>query len=129
MSTTTSTSGERRPPLEPHPLIQPTLGHRVRAYRWFFGLAVLVLVLDQLSKAWILSRLPLGAYGRFEGITIIPDFFYIVHVGNTGAAWSLFTGRSTVLALLAAATLASIFIWRRDLGLKVRAVQISFGLL
>jgi signal peptidase II len=60
---------------------------------------------------------------------VIDDFLYLVNVGNTGAAWSMFTGRSTFLALLAAATLVAIFAWRHQLGLRRRPVQISFGLL
>jgi signal peptidase II len=52
-----------------------------------------------------------------------------VHVGNTGAAWSLFAGKSTLLALLALTTLGAIFFWRRSLGLRLLPVQISFGLL
>ena len=59
----------------------------------------------------------------------MPGFFYIVHLGNTGAAWSMFSGRSVALALLAVATLAAIFFWRRALGLRDRAAQVSFGLL
>jgi signal peptidase II len=52
-----------------------------------------------------------------------------VHVGNTGAAWSMFSGKSTGLALLAGVTLLAIFFWRRQLGLRNSAVQLSFGLL
>ena len=52
-----------------------------------------------------------------------------MNVGNTGAAWSLFSGRSGSLALLAAATLVAIYAWRRQLGLRLLPVQISFGLL
>jgi signal peptidase II len=55
--------------------------------------------------------------------------FYLVHVGNTGAAWSLFTGQSVFLAILAGATLVAIFLWRRALGLRDRTSQIGFGLL
>ena len=84
--------------------------------------------LDQLTKYWINARMPLGSYG-FAGITIIPDFLNFVHVGNTGAAWSMFSGKSTGLALLAAATLMAIFYWRKHLSLKMPMVQISFGLL
>ena len=55
-------------------------------------------------------RLPFGTYGRESGaMAVIPDFFYIVHVGNTGAAWSQFSGRSSLLAALAFATLIAIF--------------------
>lgn len=102
---------------------------RLLAYRWLFALAALLFALDQASKAWINAHLPLGSYGPASAITVIPDFFYIVHVGNTGAAWSMFTGKSTPLALLAAATLVAIFLWRRQLGLRQRPVQIAFGLL
>ena len=38
--------------------------------------------------------------GEAGAIRVIPGFFYIVHVGNTGAAWSMFSGQSVFLALL-----------------------------
>jgi signal peptidase II len=62
-------------------------------------------------------------------IRIIKGFFYIVHVGNTGAAWSMFSGQSVLLATLALATLVAIFFWRSALGLRDRLAQICFGLL
>lgn len=74
-------------------------------------------------------NLPTGTYGPPHHIPIIPGFFNLVHVGNTGAAWSLFAGKSTVLALLALTTLTAIFLWRHSLGLRLKPVQISFGLL
>jgi signal peptidase II len=89
---------------------------------------IVVFVLDQLTKHWINARLPLGSYGS-SGIPVISGFLNLVHVGNTGAAWSMFSGKSTGLALLAAGTLVAIFFWRRQLGLKHPAVQLSFGLL
>lgn len=86
-------------------------------------------VLDQATKAWIFATLPFNTYGPPSAITVVPGFFYLVHVGNTGAAWSLFAGQSTLLALLALATLISIYLFRKHLGLVQRPVQISFGLL
>ena len=103
---------------------------RVLAYRLLLGLAVAVFVADQLSKAWIAHRLPYGTYGELYGaIRVIKGFFYIVHVGNTGAAWSMFSGQSVLLATLALATLVAIFFWRSALGLRDRLAQICFGLL
>jgi lipoprotein signal peptidase len=99
------------------------------AYRVFWALALTVLLLDQLSKLWIVARLPFGTYGEPGAIRLVRNFFYLVHVGNTGAAWSMFSGRSVLLALLAAATLAAIFFWRQALGLRDRIAQVSFGLL
>ncbi|HTQ30195.1 MAG TPA: signal peptidase II [Opitutaceae bacterium] len=116
-------------------IAQPPAGpasplRRLLAYRVFLLLVAAVLALDQATKAWIESRLPFGIYpGEPGAIPVIRGFFYLVHVGNTGAAWSLFSGRSSALAFLAAATLLAIFLWRRQLGLRQTAVQVSFGLL
>src|ERR1017187_314348 len=102
---------------------------RLLAYRWLLLLAAIVIAADRLSKAWIASRLPFGTYGEAQGaIVVIRGFLNLVHVGNTGAAWSLLSGQSLFLALLAAATLAAIFIWRRALGLDQPSVQLNFGL-
>ena len=101
---------------------------RLLAYRRLWLLMVIVFALDQLTKQWINARLPLGSYGS-SGIPVIRGFLNLVHVGNTGAAWSMFSGKSTGLALLAGGTLLAIFFWRRQLGLKSPAVQLSFGLL
>lgn len=102
---------------------------RIQAYRLLLVLAGLVFATDQLTKLWIIRHLPLGSYGPYESITVIPGFFYLVHVGNTGAAWSLLTGKSLYLAMVAVVTLCAIFIWRRALGLQDRLAQIAFGLL
>jgi len=102
---------------------------RFHAYRWLLALAAGVLVLDQAVKLWICARLPYPTYGPPRHIEVIDGFFNLVNVGNTGAAWSLFSGRSTFLALLAVATLVAIFAWRRQLGLRRWPVQVSFGLL
>lgn len=85
-------------------------------------------MLDQVTKFWIDATIPFDPYGR-GGFTVIPGFFNLIHVGNTGAAWSMFSGKSTFLALLAAVTLLAIYFWRKALGLHARPTQISFGLL
>ncbi len=129
-----ATSNRQLPPVSSLPASTPapasTLSRwqRVRAYRLLLTLAVVVFVLDQATKAWINAKLPFGTYGR-GGITVIKGFFNFVHVGNTGAAWSMFSGKSTLLALLAAATLFAIYFWRKALGLRAPMTQICFGLL
>jgi signal peptidase II len=101
---------------------------RVVRYRVLITIAIAVIALDQVTKAWIASHLPFNTYGE-GSITVVGGFFYIVHVGNTGAAWSMFTGRSVLLAILAAATLVAIFLGRKALGLRDTFVQVCFGLL
>lgn len=117
-------------PVSPLSVVRPSWLERLLAYRllWLLGLAVFAL--DQLTKAWILATLEFPTYWPAEGaIVVVEGFFHLVHVGNTGAAWSLFTGQSGFLAALAGLTLAGIFYWRRHLGLPDRRVQLAFGLL
>ena len=106
-----------------------TRTERLLAYRWLLLIAAGVFLLDRITKAWVCARLPYPTYGFPGHRVVIEGLFNLVNVGNTGAAWSLFSGRSTALALLAVATLIAIFAWRRQLGLQVRTVQIAFGLL
>lgn len=117
-------AGESGPgaPADPRPWWARTL-----AYRRFWLLTLVVIAADQVTKAAIAARLPFGSYGP-AGITIFPDFFYLVHVGNTGGAWSVFAGRSVALAMVGIVVLAAVFYWRRQLGLAAPFAQWCFGL-
>ena len=57
------------------------------AVRWLW-LAVLVVALDQASKAWIVANLEL-----YQTLTVAP-FFEIIRTHNTGAAFSFLAGAS-----------------------------------
>jgi signal peptidase II len=95
-------------------------------------IAAATLALDQATKLWIVARVPynpLHSHGLGHDTEVIRSFFYIIHVGNTGAAWSMFAGRSVLLAFLAAVTLVAIYFWRHSLGLRDRLSQVCFGLL
>ena len=50
-----------------------------------------VIVLDQLTKLWIMKVLPL-----YSQKIIIPGFFNIVHVTNTGAAFGILAGEKAM---------------------------------
>src|SRR5262245_14228473 len=106
-----NSSGESKPGLSAPtaPDNQPSLPigggrgmlSRLRAYRLLWGIALAIFVADQATKFWIVARVPfdpLHSHGAGNAIEVIGGFFYIIHVGNTGAAWSMFTGRSVVLA-------------------------------
>ena len=109
---------------------EPAVVERIAAYRILWGVGLAVFCFDQLTKIWISATLSFPTYWPEEGaITVIKGFFYLVHVGNTGAAWSLFAGKSGFLALLAAITLLGIYYGRRHLGLRARQAQLAFGLL
>lgn len=116
----------------PAPAVRPPWRKRVAAYRLLWSLAIAIFAADQATKLWIVARVPFNpmhVHGTGADIEVIRGFFYIIHVGNTGAAWSMFSGQSVLLACLAAGTLLAIFFWRHALGLRDRISQVCFGLL
>src|ERR1700723_3276772 len=84
--------------------------------------AVFVLALDQFTKFLVNRFLP-----SYEEKIIIPGCFKLVHWGNTGAAWSLFTGNNTVLAIVALVALFVLFRSRRHFEAHTLIGQIALG--
>jgi signal peptidase II len=87
-------------------------------------LALAVYVLDQLTKLSVLKYL-----GFAEEKEIMPGFFRFVHWHNTGAAWSMFHGYNKVLAMVAIAALAVLFVTRHHFDIHRLGGQISLGLI
>lgn len=52
----------------------------------FLAVAGLVVILDQVSKVMVKRGLHL-----FERVEVIPDFFHILYIRNSGAVWGLFS--------------------------------------
>jgi signal peptidase II len=100
---------------------------RLLAYRRLWLVALIIYVLDQVTKTWVAAKIPFPTYGPPWHVEVIPGFFNLVHVGNTGAAWSILSGRGPWLAALAVFTLIAIYWWRHTLGLRSRFVQLCFG--
>lgn len=57
-----------------------------------------LVLLDQLTKVMISSN-----PSSFANVEVIPGFFYITYVKNTGAAWSMLSGQRVFLSLISAA--------------------------
>lgn len=58
-------------------------------------LAIIIVLIDQLSKVIVRYTLPKG-----DTFVLIPKIFELTHTENTGAAFSLFTGQVQVLTLI-----------------------------
>ena len=87
-------------------------------------LALVVLALDQATKWLVLKTLP-----EFQEKIIISGFFKFVHWGNTGAAWSLFSGNNAALAFVALFALVALFLTRHHFDSHTLPGQIAFGLI
>ena len=89
-----------------------------------YRVAIAVVLMDQLSKAWALQHLP----GR--GIQpLVPGLVQQRLVFNTGAAFSMLTGNSAVLGLVSAAVAIALVIWIQTSGPLRRLQWLGLGLL
>ncbi|MFM2296192.1 MAG: signal peptidase [Verrucomicrobiota bacterium] len=86
--------------------------------------AGIIFLADQFTKLAVLKYLNFA-----DEKIIVPGFFKFVHWGNTGAAWSLFTGRNGLLAAVALAALVALWFARRHFGAHTRLGQLALGLI
>ena len=95
-----------------------------KSSRRIFALAAVVLVLDQFTK-WIV----LNTINEGDERVVIPGFFSLANRANTGAAWSMFTGNNTLLALVALMALVILYLSRRQFNAQTALGTIAFGLI
>jgi len=87
-------------------------------------LSISIVLLDQASKCLILSGLPL--HGQAP---VIPGFFHIVHVHNTGAAWGMLEGYNACLIGLSVVILVAMLMFRRSIMGDAVTNRIAAGLI
>ena len=83
--------------------------------RWprpsFYAVIVLVISLDQLTKMWAtLSLRPLGT------LTLVPGFFNLTYVRNTGIAFGMFAGQGLLVGLFVVALALAALYYARGLN-------------
>lgn len=88
------------------------------------AIAVTILALDQLSKFFVMKYLPEVG---FDGKEVIPGFFRLVHVGNTGAAWSLFRGYNGVLTVVSLAALVALYLTQHHFSVHRWSGQLALA--
>jgi signal peptidase II len=92
-----------------------SLNKKVKNYIFLFIVAALLVAFDQWSKAQVRNSLSLGSiWSPWEWMT---PYARIVHWKNTGVAFGMFQGMSTVFAILAAiVSLVIIYYYPRVAG-------------
>lgn len=89
-----------------------------------FVLGVSVLALDQVTKQVAAQSLEVG-----RNVEIIPGFFYLTQVRNTGAAWGVFREHGFWLAMLAGGALLFLTAYRRHFTGLGTVSRIALGFL
>lgn len=95
-----------------------------KSTRRIAALALAIFAVDQFTKWLVLHT-------TYEGdeIVVIPGFFNLAHRANTGAAWSLFTGNNSILAVIALVALVALFLARNHFHARTLAGQFALGLI
>jgi signal peptidase II len=101
-----------------------------RLKTWIVPLVVsaVVLLLDQLAKAWVVAALGPATMTTF--IPVIGDSVRIAYSHNTGVAFSLFTGHPELLTVTALLIIAgAIYFYATQLPNHRTLVQVIMGLI
>ena len=89
-----------------------------------YGFALITILFDQLIKNGLLFFMSFG-----QSITVIPNFFSITLIGNTGAAFSILSSNTLLLIVISVVVLNLIYFFLIK-GKKLNDFeQISYGLL
>ena len=83
-----------------------------------------IILLDQASKEWVRH-----AFALHESVPVVPGFFHLTYIRNTGAAWGMFSGQNLALAVLAFAMLVALVLFRRQFLPPGRVHRVALGLL
>ncbi len=92
-------------------------------------IAVAIVVLDQATKAMVKSQLPLH-----ESVTVIPGFFDLTHVRNTGAAFGMlnninFAYKPAVMVIVALVALGAVASYALTLPTTQRIARYGLALI
>ena len=94
---------------------EPTFPWRESGLRWWW-IAAAAIVLDQVTKLWIVDSIPNGG-----SVTVLP-VLNIIHTYNPGAAWSMFANaggaQRWVFSGLAVVVSVVLVYWLRRLALS-----------
>jgi signal peptidase II len=93
--------------------------------RWavFIGIAVGVVVLDQLSKAWLTASIDPG-----ESIQVIGDYLRLIFSQNSGALFGIFRDQAIVFGVVSIGVV-SLIVWYHGHSGRSLYLSIALGLL
>ena len=92
-----------------------------------FLTAILVLVIDQWTKAWVVTNLSPSYFGPRN--SLIGDYLTLYYIRNNGAAFSLFANSIVLVLLIAVAIGVIVYLYLRTLNTGSLWYKLIFGLI
>lgn len=88
------------------------------------GLSSVFLIIDIIVKLIVKSKLVIQ-----QSIKVIDNFFYITYVKNTGAAWSILSGKQTFLIIFTLIVIIALFIYLYKKKTYTKLETVGYSLL
>ncbi|OVE74066.1 signal peptidase II [bacterium B17] len=88
------------------------------------SLIVVVTLLDQVTKELIRN-----SFSLYEQLEVIPGFFQITYIRNTGAAWGMLAGAGGLLTILSIVMIIVLVSFRRHIMYDSLLHKITFSLM
>lgn len=90
---------------------------------------LLTFALDRITKLLVVCLMPIDESRQMSAsvVEVVEGVFSIVHVTNRGAAWGILSGQTYLLSSIAVVTMASLWFFRRELGLSHPLMQYAMG--
>jgi signal peptidase II len=114
------------PPAPSASLAPPAVpGERAERPHWvaFLGLAGLIIVADQLTKAWLVSFLAPG-----QAVAVVGDWLRLVHSQNSGGLFGLLSGQAVPFGIVSLVVVGLIVLYHGR-SAPNRYISITLGLL
>lgn len=89
-----------------------------------FIMAIIFLLTDQISKLLVVNFL-----NSSNSVVLVKDFFYLTYVHNTGAAFSILTGKRIFLVIVAIIIITILIFYLRKNPPKEKFVKVSYALI
>jgi len=110
-------------------MAETDIGHGVVARRIEIWLPILIVGLDQVTKAIVRAKLPV-----YASTTVIPGFMDFTHVPNSGIAYGFlqtvdFPFKTAILAMIAATAMISVGIYAASLARHQLVARIGLALI
>lgn len=96
---------------------------KIKYYSLIITMIIVLVLLDQGTKILVSEYLTYG-----EGLSIIPNFFYLEYIHNEGAAWGMFAGNNFIILGMPAIGIA-IFAYLLSKGNFINMKVYSIGLI
>ena len=89
-----------------------------------FTLSSILLIIDIIVKLVVKFNMKL-----YDSIKVIDDFFYITYVKNTGAAWSILSGKQIFLIFISIVVIIGVIIYLKNKNNYKKIEIIAYSLL